>query len=137
MSLLSHLVVKPSNLPVKPCWLPLSIQTTKNHSNMNPYDTFAPSYGMVDITGSRLLPDQIQYVPSNMAQMVAKEGDSCHTPSFPPAPGLFCSANYIATRPKYDPPPTYSDFEFHHGQNWSWQTAPSQRDLRENWYCLM
>lgn len=104
---------------------------------MNLGDSFASAYGMVDITGTKLLPDQINFVPSNFTQMVAKEGQSCYSPSFPPGPGLYCDSNFIARRPNWQPPPSYSTYEFYNGMNWSWQTSPNQPDNQERCYCLL
>ena len=97
----------------------------------------APAYGMPDITGTYLLPDQLRYVPSNMQQYCSKEGESSYSPNFPPCNGLYTDANYIVRRPSWQPPPTFSEWEWKNGMLWSWNTRGGQPGGQRNRFCFL
>lgn len=105
---------------------------------MNWGDQYASAYGMVDITGTKLLPDQMKFVPSNIQQYCSKEGQSSYSPSFPPCNGLYTDASYIVRRPVWQPPPSISENEWKNGEFWAWRTPGGQQgDQNRNRYCFL
>jgi hypothetical protein len=105
---------------------------------MNWGTEFAPAYGMVDVTGTYLLPDQPKFVPSTIQLYCQREGQSSYSPNFPPCNGLYADANYIVRRPRWQPPASMSEAEWRNGLNWAWQTTGGQQgNQNRNRYCFL